>query len=441
MANRRIHLGIDYGTSTSKIVLMDYGAPGGRRARALMNEAGSCRLPSTVLLDGVTLRFGVGTGLTSARAEAVKSHTSVTIYESLKMRVAAEAKGHLDAHSTALPHGLSAADLATITVARLIEKGAEAARAEHGNGLKFGMTLGVPMSFLADMQLRSVFLRIARTAWHLWRSDALRSDELEIEKVRQLLTDAHAVVDASSVSDIRDWIRSEAEAAMWWTVQSPSVRAGAYAKVDVGAGTTNASVFRIGERYSDGAWIKDSLRFFGAKSEGVGMDAIDTALAACCGLPSSLWFEMRGREEQLLSKQPKTRRACEKVLSRIRRVFEDAWMRGYSKYRASHPEVEKWEKACVFAIGGGSLVSAIREKMREHPQNGPQLRILNMECPSDLELGTGDPHSTLPFLNVAYGLSTLTGEIREVESPDEIGSIPDDGDRLARLNHEDVYAK
>ena len=54
--------------------------------------------------------------------------------------------------------------------------------------------------------------------------------------------DNRATVAVNSPIDI---IRSEDEAAIWWLMRSRSVRAGPYAKIDIGAGTTHANLFRI----------------------------------------------------------------------------------------------------------------------------------------------------------------------------------------------------
>src|SRR5438876_2497009 len=80
---RRVHLGIDYGTSTSKIVLRDYGAPGGEAAFVVVRD-GSFRIPSRVCVTSNELIFG----------DDRKSAEDCDIYESLKMRVAVEVTGN-----------------------------------------------------------------------------------------------------------------------------------------------------------------------------------------------------------------------------------------------------------------------------------------------------------------------------------------------------------
>ncbi len=440
MARRRVHLGIDYGTSTSKIVIRDYGAPGGERAFVLADN-GSYRFPSAVTVSGNILRLQ-----TSDRAGDRKAR----VLESLKMRVAAEVKGNVERYCYApiqeLPPGLMATDLATLTVARLIDKSARAAMDSCGTDLAFGMTLGVPMSFYTDRALRKAFLRIARAAWRLWRSNVLNGDVISIAEAQRYLAETFAAIDSAPIADdeVRDWIRSEAEAAMWWAFQSPSVPAGPYAKVDVGAGTTNSSVFRIVDQYSRGRWVKEKLAFFGAYSTPVGMDAVDEGLSTWKGMPVENRLDLRGSEDDLLQ-NPAARASCDNAINGIRRAFSNAWMHGFDTYRNSRHEVQRWREAAqVFVIGGGSLVKAIREAVNEHPQRRySSLPVREMECPADLDLpGFGAvPQEALPFLSVAYGLSNLGLAIPEVRTPDEIEPLPNLEDRRVQLDHADIYAK
>lgn len=120
-------------------------------------------------------------------------------------------------------------------------------------------------------------------------------------------------------------------------------------------------------------------------------------------------------------------------------------MHGFQKYRQSQHEVKRWkEDARVFVIGGGSLVTPVREAPREHPQSRSiRLPVEEMECPSDLELpGTKTvPKEALPFLTVAYGLSNLGLAIPEVRTPDEIEPLSSTEQRRMQFDHEDIYAR
>jgi hypothetical protein len=101
------------------------------------------------------------------------------------------------------------------------------------------------------------------------------------------------------LQDARFWLRSEAEADMFWPVRCPSVPPGPYAEVDIGAGTTNA--VSIWERNHLRRWIKESLGFYGAQSVETGTDAIDARLAQELRIPAAQCLSLRGHERQYLA--------------------------------------------------------------------------------------------------------------------------------------------
>jgi hypothetical protein len=259
LAKRRVHLGIDYGTSASKIVFRDSGAPD-QESAVLVLHNGSFRIASRVCMTARELLFGDDT----------KAAADCDIYESLKMRVAVEVSGNLKYSiglRTTLPDGFSAADLAALTVWFLISEGHRAVAAHldgRMEGVEMGMTMGVPMPFFNDEQLRAPFLSIARRAWTFYCNEGLLDSALLIEKARRVLEKHPSALSATPDHEVQDWIdnratvavnspvdiiRTENEAAIWWLLRSPNVRAGPYAKVDIGAGTTQANLFRILARH------------------------------------------------------------------------------------------------------------------------------------------------------------------------------------------------
>src|SRR5579885_2239158 len=106
-AKRRIHLGIDFGTSSSKIVFRDYGAFAEERAILLLRN-GSFRIPSRVCITAKELVFG-----------STQTPEGSEVFESIKMQAAAEATGDSGyyfgpAKEFPTRDGFSAVDLATL---------------------------------------------------------------------------------------------------------------------------------------------------------------------------------------------------------------------------------------------------------------------------------------------------------------------------------------
>src|SRR5258707_2418598 len=165
--DRPVHIGIDYGTSASKLVFRDYGAPGGERAY-VVERSGSYRIPADVGATDSELVFGQ-----SRDADHAAIHTW---YESVKMRVAGEVMGDLNtfyrAPLTALPRGFNAIDLAVLSVWTLIAAGADSAGKHLGaaaSRMALAVTMGVPTSFYKSRELRNVFASITRRAYEMYR--------------------------------------------------------------------------------------------------------------------------------------------------------------------------------------------------------------------------------------------------------------------------------
>ena len=431
---RRVHLGIDYGTSTSKIVLRDYGAPGGEAAFVVLRD-GSFRIPSRVCVTANELIFG----------DDRKSAEDCYIYESLKMRVAVEVTGNQKYYfgpPTKLPDGFNAHALAVLTVWFLISEGHRGiAEYLQGRmeGVSIGMTMGIPMAFFNEQQLKASFLAIAKQAWALYRNEGTIGSVLLLEKARRLL-EKHRGASATPTPEyeVREWIRSEAEAAMWWPFQSPAIASGPYSKVDIGAGTTHASLFRIVEKNG----VKTGLAFFGAVSVSVGMDAVDSAIAESQQLGGDC-LSLRGLEESILRTDRKARGALIPVKDEIYEAYRKAWIETYRKINETVAELSAWRTHKVFVIGGGSLVSSLVETNRVHPGLRTTLELALLEAPADLGHinNTKVSKNELPFVAVAYGLSNIGLSIPEAFTPDQIPPLPDKNGPRFRLDRDDMYGK
>ena len=157
---RRVQLGIDYGTSMSNMVFRD-NVPGRAESAVPVLHNGSVRIPSRVCMTATELLFGDDT----------KCSADCAIYDSLKMRVAVEVSGdrkYFVGPEITLPDGFTAADLAALTVWFLISEGhrAIAVKCEgRMEGVETRMSMGVPMAFFNNRQLRASFLSIANRAW------------------------------------------------------------------------------------------------------------------------------------------------------------------------------------------------------------------------------------------------------------------------------------
>jgi hypothetical protein len=397
---RRIHLGIDYGTSVSKIVFRDYGAPGGESA-VLVLRNGCCRIPSRVCMTATELLFGDDT----------KAAADCGIYNSLKMRVAVEVSGNPSYYhgvTTTLPDGFSAADLVALTVWFLISEGHRTVAAQFGGrmeGVEIAMTMGVPITFFTDEQLKASFLNIARRAWSFYCDEGLLDSALSTEKARRLLEKRPVALSAIPDHEVRDWIRCEGEASNWLVLHSPAVGIGPFAKVDIGAGITHANLFRI---FGKLRTPKRSLAPFGAAAAPIGLDAVDRAIAEC-ERKNSNCSALRGSEQSILEANAKVREALIPVSGHIYDSYRKAWDEVLSKLSSNALELIAWRQHKVLMMGGGSLMPLLVDTFRTHPDQKEPLSVLTLEHPADLVRADHRKITSeeLPFVAVAYGLSNM----------------------------------
>lgn len=263
---RLVHLGLDYGTSWSKMVFRDYEGRGREQSHVVFENGearrrGEFRFPSLVCLFDGRLWFG-------SQAAERGEHDNSTTWSSVKIRMALPE--HYYGVDVAPPDALAFDDLAALSVAYLLQHGRRDVVSfadRYDSNARMSFTLGVPMSDFDNADLRDRFVDVARVASAIERSDAapdLRNG-IRVSEGRALIDSARQRLAGSQEPDPRQWVRPEVEAALLWAFRSPVTEPGRlHAAVDVGAGTTSSSFFFVTKAHVDGEWIKHGLAFYGA---------------------------------------------------------------------------------------------------------------------------------------------------------------------------------
>jgi hypothetical protein len=443
MAVARYHLGVDFGTCWSKLVLRDYQqrqptgivvhpATGwlGRRARGY-------RIPSGVALEGDRLLFGF--------SGAEREHRpGIQYYRSLKMR-GAFPNGYFGAPVDP-PEGFSDFDLCALVVLHLLQIGFAAAKQRAGllGTPRMGMTLGVPMSLAGSPALRDRFVELARMAFVLHRSGAPDlAAGIRLDHARQLLGAARAdVAQRGPATSWREWVRSEAEAGVLWAFRSPNVPPGLYGCADVGAGTTDVSFFRIAAVNHDAQrkeWRKDLLAFYSAKSDIPGIDAIAQRLASF-GSSGTGGFKA-GDENALIQRHGlSSDAALRAVTDRMFRVHREAWADGYRKEKSA----PRWQSLGIFLLGGGNRVTVVADRLSQTVWDNqlPPPKVMDPGVPDDLSsMSGGVTTDDAAFLLVAYGLSFPDVEVPEAMSPDQLAPIDLDREPDKPLDSDEYHPR
>ena len=413
-------LGVDFGTCWSKLVLRDYEAPEPRcfvvRPGSAFDAGDNYRIPSNVTVDGKRLYFG-WTGELWAQREGAR------VVRSPKLRAAYPTSGHwwLD---------LSAEDVAVLVVAYLLHVGFENAK-EYCAGLsppatpRMTMTMGAPMAML-EPPLDDRFLSIARIAYDVWKAaegGPWLAKGIDVSDARNLLASARRRIAGRTVHATREWVRSEAEAGMLWVFRSPKMAEGAYGCVDVGAGTTDVSFFRIRAELVGDVWVKSAFGFYSARSAPPAMDALGECLADITAHGRSL-SRLRGEEDAVIKElnlrgHEGVRTVCGGVFETYRRTWGDAFL----KWK----KLADWHGYGLFVVGGGSKVEAVVDTLRKSVWRGQldDRELREAGRPEDLEDWPEDGRRTAfreepTFLLVAYGLSWLGVDVPVADKPSDM---------------------
>lgn len=438
---RDLHLGVDFGTSASKMVLRDFGAAGGEQSYLLGGNG--FRYTSSMLVREGTLYFGENAAPNEIGAGA-------SLYQSIKMRIADDVIGvegqHFYGQPTPYPDGISGSDLATIYLWHLISK-AHYIVTQNFNirDPRIGVTIGTPMSFYEDKQLRNEFITIARSAYYLYKSMGVRTQTfIPIREARDNAHVARNVIEGRSPladDQVRNWVRSEAEAAMLWAFRSPRVQYGRYFEMDIGAGTTNSSVFNISAEYVGDRWVKSGIVFYGASSSPKGMDMVCEQIANNLN-PIRPLIEIRESENSHLGDDALFE-AIRPSIEELREVMQAAWRHAYRNIQNPN-ELNNWNGVPMFVLGGGSKVDRIKDLVAYHPsqqmdEKDRRLRSRNVARPADLNGDVPAINTGLPFVMVAYGLSNLDLAVPDAVTPQHVEPMQ----RLPRrpnLNFDEIYS-
>ena len=283
----------------------------------------------------------------------------------------------------------------------------------------------------ADVIEGSAAANAGSTSINIGRNGEIRSpgednataDGIDIDQARVLIASARTRTTDRPVSSIRNWIRSEAEAGLLWIFRSPLIPEGLYGCVDVGAGTTDVSFFRLRSRHQENAWVKDALGFYSARSSPPAMDALGECLAEIGGGAVSPAF-LRGNEDSIIKRHGVAGHECvESVCTQIFDTYCRTWRDAYVKEKRE----SSWYKYRLFVLGGGSKVDLVAQSLRKSvwPGRLANRDIGNAGFPDDLydwpDNGQLQPfREDAAFLLVAYGLSYLGADVPIVDEPSKI---------------------
>lgn len=448
---RRVNIGLDFGTSTTKVIVRIEDAAAKPRFVIIgpSEQSNTVLFPSSVAVEGGGLLFGHAAHVSATPVKAT----------SFKMNLPAEAgsrqhswRGRLRLGDT----GLTAENVSTLYIAWVLKDVLTQLQiALGGVDLKVTVNAAAPLDQMQEEKsLRDVFhrtfyraLRIHRLAAAPWPLDAARS------ALRQADAEKLPRDEDSPVS-----VFPETHAAMTSYMLLPGRPKGKYASVDVGAGSTDVAFFWFHNPDGKHAEGTPEMCYYGAASAFVGMDDVDQAIANHIGQPNAVAKARREAGEAKLDGDAGAIAAFSKMYECYRRGFGESYRRCLGEYEwrfrgpgetgHQYPK-DGHARYTLCLVGGGCLSNDFIEKVS---QTFPLQGIKSIDCevlrvPDEIPvLGRGGKVSPIAsvarreqsLLILAQGLAH-----RAVDIPaftinhhfERVRVIPE------RPSHEELYAR
>jgi len=451
-AKVNVTIGIDFGTSSTKVFFRSGQSTRETPYACLFEEnpvgyPPIC-LPSTVCVADGKVYF-------AAKAER---RLGGTVYRSfktcLRCRLTNRYCGHCAVGVERVRPGyrnlpdrggdVPAEELAAWYLAHVIAEINVRVRANYANEVRLVYNMAAPMDVIEpivgrDFYERALFIaeRMAGTGvGH--QGVALASLRFHYNQTKT------EVPELQSEGERRTFVVAETRAGVVAYVNSRIAVPGLYALIDIGAGTTDMSIFRLG---GDSGGVDVRPDFYSAAVSLAGADRVDQLVLADfmsrAKDPKSFSWESRSEWLGDLRIAKQNDKYGTEVRSRMKDVIPEEMFEGASKkigtelfidYKKvlssaydKEKRVDRWQDMTMFHIGGGSSIVGISRVLADSPwpdiMREPYLRDLKL--PESIACNGNDPEGDCVarherLLMVAYGLSFPYAAIDEYTMPDGV---------------------
>lgn len=393
----RVSIGLDFGTHGTKVAYLQYGAA--RRVRPLTFDHGLAGWPDFVMPAVGLIRSGqLVWGVEAARAlDGSPWNKGI---RRLKVLLAAvgddrfadrelesQYRAELDAagvdHDLWRPEHVMVAALALqmVEVQRLVGE------RYPGQTLIPEFTIPVPIDQVQHSRVFELYLRVAEAADGLVQADGTLA--CTPAALMEHAAERFGRASGSVGSERRVFVIPEAVAQVASYVNSLTAEKGIHAIVDIGAGTTDISIFHL---YEVPLAQHPSL-WYGALAIPKAASYVLTEVLGATNHPGSL------TEVELLALCAEHPQVCAAVLERVRHAMNPAWSKAH---REKMKKQSAWESCPIFLCGGGAALPEARGVFSKcWVPNWPAHQMRVLPTPHDYEKGAA------PFerMSVAYGLA------------------------------------
>jgi Ethanolamine utilization protein EutJ (predicted chaperonin) len=350
---RTLVIGVDFGTSSTKVMLQDLSDNSFEvfRWQPAVKGIASALLPSTITLRDGSAHFGIppsGLHKTDVWLSSIKlcvlCRGNVSI---CRCRNEVARNGEVFLPDSAQP--VPAHAVACLFLAYVFREVENRVTARFPNApLVLLWNVGCPMDHLDVLDRQTDWEKMVGVAWQLHSQVSNPADVTLIAEATRLL-DSFMIEDRSERSY---FVQPEGLAAVKAFLESPHAQSKTYAIVDVGAGTTEVSFFFNGRIMTEpGQPLRPS--YLADSTEAVGGSKIDGELSQAWGIGIE---EARQRKEADRSQIPKVPSVGE-----ICSQYERTCLEILKQRKLLSPHDKRFD---LFVIGGGGRLLVLQQTLQ-----------------------------------------------------------------------------
>jgi len=439
----RINLGIDLGTSFSKVVFRLGGESFPVCFGASKNKIDDYMIPSVVAIGGKAIKC-------QFEVEDQTKLSKAALIPNFKICLTCE-RGDGEAGCSITKCNLSnlrtgylpseiineeASFLTAFYLAKLIARTKEAVRRQLPEReipsditVKWSANLAVPDKYF-DSKVAEGFRESLEIAWlmsEMFLAHPSFSNKTESTVCYLAAKDLHKEIKRELLTKGEDFdcfTYSEIGAEVASVTLSPTSEEGLYVLVDVGAGTVDTSVFRF--RRIDGESKQET---YAANIFKLGAAQIDARANSAFRRKSLNWLRQIKENVFRLNPNEALLHITEEIKSAESDVNVELREKLITVYReafAKQKNVETWSKLKLMMGGGGSSIQSYGDTAREafspKLKDSRPIEISRLKVPRDFQMGT-IPVELFHRFAVAYGLSRDLIELPELLSSNKIAPM------------------
>lgn len=327
--------------------------------------------------------------------------------------------------------------------------------------LKFVYTMGIPINYLENESVRDLFMKAIFYAERL--SEEIEQ-EFDIEEAINILEKKINETTSLPPDEVRlTFVQPESIASVISYIESPEVNIGLHTIIDIGAATSDITVFRLMD-YPD----KFTIHVYASDSYLIGCDDMDSEIFDMTRklvernpmdevdmikllnqisrskdqLTHSSFLHLFIDGKTIIIPSSELENIWDSFVGKLRKYYEETWHKAYPKEkRESH-----WKEYALFMLGGGSRIPYIKRKISNfYPWNKIEKIIpLEMKIPAKLKKEYADSPEVInnfDLLSVAYGLSIHPARWPKMSLPSNVEPLVFKYKYAEKLDRDQLYPK